>query len=354
MSTLASAADNKQVLIVVGPSNHPPGSHEVAAGGRLMKYCLEHAENVPGIQAEVVDRWPTQAQLDKASTIVFIGDTFPAGRFPNPKQNLEDLSAMMQRGCGIVCVHYATGLLGEDVSKDGDHPLLKWMGGYFANRSCPHHESFAKIFESATITPAAPEHPICRGWKPFTVKDEPYTNNYFGKDGNRAAANVTVLATSMLPPENPKAECVAWCVERSDQGRGFGIVMPHFYKNWRDDDLRRFIMNGIVWTARLDVPNGGVTTAAPDLPSFSPASVEPLPPKPKPKAESKPESKSESKSESNQNQNQKHLPRHLPIYHKYQRNLCCRSGKATSYTERVRCCFKRPKVGRWSVASRFQ
>ena len=29
-----------RMLIVVGPSNHPPGSHEVAAGGRLMKYCL--------------------------------------------------------------------------------------------------------------------------------------------------------------------------------------------------------------------------------------------------------------------------------------------------------------------------
>src|SRR4051812_38578233 len=40
------AAGTKQVLIVVGPSMHPPGTHEVAAGGRLIKYCLEHAENV--------------------------------------------------------------------------------------------------------------------------------------------------------------------------------------------------------------------------------------------------------------------------------------------------------------------
>jgi hypothetical protein len=30
----------------------------------------------------------------------------------------------------------------------------------------------------------------------------------------------------MLPPESPKRETVAWCVERSDSGRGFGIVMP--------------------------------------------------------------------------------------------------------------------------------
>jgi type 1 glutamine amidotransferase len=72
--------------------------------------------------------------------------------------------------------------------------------------------------------------------------------------GNRMAANVTALATSLLPPESPKRETVAWSIERADSGRGFGIVMPHFYKNWRDEDLRRFILNGIAWTAKLEVP----------------------------------------------------------------------------------------------------
>jgi hypothetical protein len=86
----------------------------------------------------------------------------------------------------------------------------------------------------------------------------------------------------MLPPNAPKPETVAWCVERPDSGRGFGIVMPHFYKNWRNDDLRRFIMNGIAWTAKLEVPKEGVQTDAPELASFNPTSIEPLPPKPKP------------------------------------------------------------------------
>jgi len=246
-----------------------------------MKHCIETMANVPGVKADLVYEWPSQALRDAASTVVFIGDTFPANRLPNSKQNLADLDLMMQRGCGIVCVHYATGLLGEDVQPDGDHPLLRWMGGYFANRSCPHHESFAKIFAAATITPAALQHPIARGWKEFTLKDEPYTNNFFGKEGNKPAANVIVLATSLLPPEAPKAETVAWCVERTDGGRGFGIVMPHFYKNWRVEDLRRCIMNGIVWTAKLDVPQEGVTTSLPDLKEFNPVALEYVPPPPK-------------------------------------------------------------------------
>ena len=279
-STTDAHAETR-VLIVVGPTNHPPGSHEVAAGGRLMQHCIEHMENVRGVKAEVVSEWPKeQAVLDAVSTVVFIGDQFPPMRMPDSAAIMTQLGAMMKRGCGIVCVHYATGLRAEDVAADGAHPLLGWLGGYFATK-CAHHQSIAKIYPAATITPAAAGHPMLRGWKEFTLNDEPYINNWFGGEGNALLPGVTVLATSMLPPESPKSERVAWCVERADGGRGFGIVMPHFYRNWKLDDLRRFILNGIVWTAKLDVPAGGVQTALPDLATFAPASVEPLPPKPK-------------------------------------------------------------------------
>ncbi len=279
--SVAAASAETRVLIVIGPTTHPPGSHEVAAGGRLMKHCIESMENLRGVKADVVTEWPKeQAVLDAVSTVVFIGDQFPPMRMPDPAAIMTSLGAMMKRGCGIVCVHYATGLGAEDVAEDGAHPLLGWLGGYFATK-CKHHQSIAKIYAAATITPATPSHPVSRGWKEFTLNDEPYINNWFGGEGNALLPGVTVLATSMLPPEAPKSERVAWCVERADGGRGFGIVMPHFYRNWKNEDLRRFILNGIVWTAKLDVPAGGVQTAAPDLATFAPASVEPLPPKPK-------------------------------------------------------------------------
>lgn len=275
---LAQTATATRVLIVVGPSKHPPGTHEVGAGGRLLKHCLEHMENRPGVRANILYEWPTDKTLrDSAASVVFIGDTFPPNRFPNPQQCLAELDAMMKRGCGIVCIHYATGLRAEDVAEDGDHPLLRWMGGYFATR-CKHHQSIARIFPSATITPAATAHPVSRGWREFTLPEEPYINNYFGKDGNRPGPNVTILATAMLPPEAPKREAVAWCVERTDGGRGFGVVMPHFYKNWANEDLRRFILNGIVWTAKLEVPREGVKTVLPDLKTFSPEAVDYTPP----------------------------------------------------------------------------
>lgn len=271
------AAEPTQVLVVVGPSDHPPGSHEVAAGGRLMGDCLEKSTNAADFKCHVVTAWPSErALLESVKSVVFIGDTFPGERLPNSEVVMRDLDAMMGRGCGIVCVHYATGLRAEDVAADGDHPLLRWMGGYFATR-CQHHQSIARIYPEATIAPADDAHPLRRGWKTFTVHDEPYINNYFGKDGNRLAVNVTPIAVSMLPPENPHREIVAWAVERPDGGRGFGIVMPHFYRNWRQEDLRTLIMNGIVWTSGRDVPEQGVRTPAPDLGHYQPVSIDPKP-----------------------------------------------------------------------------
>lgn len=271
------AGAETRVLIVVGPSSHPPGTHEVAAGGRLMQWAIENMGNVSGVKAEVVSEWPRERSvLDSASTIVFIGDIFPPQRMPDRAAILNHIGELMKRGIGMACIHYATGLRAEDVAPDGAHPLLGWLGGYFATK-CPHHQSVAKVFPSVTISPAAPRHAVSRGWREFTVPEEPYYNNYFGPDGNRPAANVTAFATAMLPPENPRREVIAWGVERADGGRGFGIVMPHFYRNWANEDMRRLVLNGIVWTAKVEVPRGGVRTPAPDLAKFAPESVDPKP-----------------------------------------------------------------------------
>jgi type 1 glutamine amidotransferase len=270
--TIAAEKETKQVLIVVGPSKHPPGTHEVAAGGRVMKYMLEHAEGVPAIAAEVVYKWPDEKNvLDRAATIVLIGDLFPGETLENSAKVKADIARLMGNGCGMVCVHYATGLQAKHVADDGDHPLVGWIGGYFAT-GCKHHRSVARVCP-ATLTPETADHPVLRGWKAFSFTDEPYWNNYFGKDG--PAKNVTPLVSTMLPPESPKKETVVWAVERADGGRGMGIVVPHFFHNWNIDDLRTLVLNGICWSAKLPIPPQGVKSSLPDLATFKPVSVEP-------------------------------------------------------------------------------
>jgi len=274
--TSASVAKDAgpQILVIAGPSTHPPGTHEVAAGARLLKYCLERAEGAGPVRADVFYSWPAdKAILDSAAGVVFIGDIFPPEFMDQPDQVKKELAAMMARGCGLVCIHYATGLREQHVGEDGSHPLLGWLGGYFAT-GCKHHRSVAGVV-TATIEPEREPHPVLRGWQAFTFDDEPYWNNYFGKDG--MAKNVRSLAYAMLPPDAPSKQTVAWCVQRADGGRGVGIVMPHYFRNWKVDPLRTLVLNAICWTAKLEIPAGGVQASLPDLSAFEPGSVEPKP-----------------------------------------------------------------------------
>ena len=238
-----------------------------------MKHCLDQ---VTGLDIALFERWPGKDVVDAAATIVFIGDLFPPETMPEPDKIKAELASAMDRGCGLVCVHYATGLRKQHVLEDGAHPLLRWLGGYFAS-GCPHHQSVARVCP-ATLTPEETDHPVLRGWKEFHFDDEPYWNNYFGKDV--PAKNVTSLVTTMLPPEAPKKETVVWAVEREDGGRGVGLVIPHYYRNWQIDDLRTLVLNSICWTAKVEIPEGGIKTAIPDLSVFEPDSVEA---KPRPK-----------------------------------------------------------------------
>lgn len=277
MAPPISAAAPVQVLLVVGPSTHKPGTHEVEAGSRLLADCLEKATNFDGIQCTVSVGWPEDKKLLKsADTIVFSGDRFPLAEMKNTSQNMQELAEQLDRGCGLLCYHYATGLTKGQMPDDGTHPLLVWMGGYFATR-CVHYQGTARIYDQADIE-INEKHPILNGVKPFSLHDEPYINNYFGPNG--IERNVTPLMTSMLPPESPKPEIVAWAVQRKIIGlnktqRGMAIVMPHFYRNWNNEHLRTAILNGVVWTAHREVPQAGVQSPSPDLEAYGAKAIEP-------------------------------------------------------------------------------
>lgn len=268
VSAVSDARPLGQVLVVVGPSQHPPGTHEVAAGARLIQYCLQNATNLPSVPTTVVDRWPAApGMLDRVGCVVFLGDQFPPHQMPDSETTMAQLQQLMDRGGSIVCIHFATGLREPHIRAGGDHPLLHWMGGYFSSRS-EHHQSVARLFPAAHIQPSGLQHPVNRGWQAFTVHDEPYIENYFGPPGMAQRVGLLEFAVSPLPPEQPKRQVVAWGLQRPDGGRGFGVVMPHFYRNWADDNLRTLILNGIVWSAGREVPAAGVQVDLPPLETF--------------------------------------------------------------------------------------
>lgn len=262
----------RKILFIVGPSGHPPGTHEVAASARLLKYCVEQAGEGAAFQTELYEGWPTDpVTLAQARVVVFSGDQFPPKRFENSTEIFAQLSRMIEQGCSIVCVHYATSVKAPEVSPAMQSSLYRWLGGF--GHFLPDNVqpgSQANIME-ATVTPTKTGHPVTRGVAAFSLRDEPYYTIMF--DPTKSGAPVTPLATAMLPPEAPKEEIVAWGIDRGQGSRGVSVVMPHFFINWENDNLRKLVLNGIFWAAGVEVPAKGIKSTLPSIELFKPKAI---------------------------------------------------------------------------------
>ena len=179
-------------------------------------------------------------------------------------------------------LHYATGIF---KGKQGDY-FLDWTGGLF-ERDWSVNPHFNAEFTSL------PDHPITRGVKPFAIEDEWYYNMRFPKD----MSGVTPILAA-IPPDATrkrpfgrysgnahvrarlgKPEYLAWVRVRPDGGRGFGFTGGHWQANWADDNFRKVVLNGIIWTAKLDIPADGVPSKRPTLAELEANLDEPKPKK---------------------------------------------------------------------------
>jgi type 1 glutamine amidotransferase len=99
------------------------------------------------------------------------------------------------------------------------------------------------------------EHPVSRGVQPFQIVEEYYYDLRFKPQDPRFTS---IIQVPDLEAENPQGKIVAWAIERDDGGRGFGTSLGHFYGNWKNEYYRKLLLNAVVWTAGMEVPEGGV------------------------------------------------------------------------------------------------
>ena len=173
---------------------------------------------------------------------------------------LQVLKKQMDRGCGLVAIHWTV-----FVPKDhGGDEFLEWIGGYFdyESGSAANNPAANKWFSKIQTTKsdcklATPNHPIARGLKPFSLREEYYYNIRFRPNDPR----LKPILTTTIPGESQE-QTVAWAVERSGGGRGFGFTGGHFFENFGVEEFRRMVANAILWTAHVEVPASGVRSAA--------------------------------------------------------------------------------------------
>ena len=256
-SLQAQPDEQCNVLFLAGRPSHGYGAHEHYAGCQLLAKSLDAA--MDNVTTEVIrTKWPSEVELANADVIVMYSDG--GGGHPVNK-HLEQIDRLAKSGVGIVCIHYAVEV---PKGKSGEK-FLDWIGGYFETDWSVNPHWRAEFTE-------LPDHPVTRGVNPFSSQDEWYYHMRF-RDNMQGVTPIL----SAIPPEstlsrpdgphsgNPHVRAkagqpqhVAWATEREDGGRGFGFTGGHFHWNWGDDDFRRLMLNAIVWTAKLEVPENGV------------------------------------------------------------------------------------------------
>lgn len=261
----AAAAESpkavKKIVLIAGQKSHGPGDHEYEKGVKLLKHCLDTSPNVTSVKTEVyLEGWPQDGSvLEDADTILFYCDGSDRDEQAHPLlrgNRLQTIDRLMKRGVGFVAIHYAVFV----PSKKGGEQFLDWLGGYFDyENGTAANKWYSKIVtKDYQVTPVTPEHPIARGLRPFEVREEYYFNMRFRENDRRLTPILSFSAD-----KSDLSSVVGWAVERADGGRGFGYTGGHFHKNWDKDRVRKMMLNALLWTAKVEVPPGGVESKLP-------------------------------------------------------------------------------------------
>ncbi|MDZ4286569.1 MAG: ThuA domain-containing protein [Prosthecobacter sp.] len=245
-----------KVVLIAGSLSNKPGQHEYFAGCALL---MDWLKAIPGVAPVMVaDGWPkNDAVLTDARCVLLFLDGGAKLSFLEPA-GWARMQALADAGTGFVILHQ-----GIDCPPEKAADFKHWFGAAFqGDIGCRGHWDVK--FETI------PDHLVTRGLTPFAlVKDGWLYNLHFADQG------VTPVLTCAMPDSSRKtddakahagrAETVAWTYERPNGGRSFGFTGCDLHANWAEANQRKLVLNGILWSAKLDVPkNGWDSTVTPE------------------------------------------------------------------------------------------
>ncbi|MBM98457.1 MAG: hypothetical protein CMJ77_04975 [Planctomycetaceae bacterium] len=250
LSSQWASAETKKVLFIGKQPDHPFGTHMYLHTCGMLAKCLANH----GVETVISDGWPQDAETlaDIDAMVVY---TTPAAELLLDGPHRDEVVAAMKRGVGIVTIHWASSIFQQNLERLGPN-WIDILGGTWVSNVGLHTGP-------SPLKQLVPDHPVCRGWKDHGIHDEYYLNPMI----KTATPLLQVVAK-----EQPVV--VAWVYERPDGGRAFATTLGHFYRNFQQEPFRRMIVNGILWSAKVDVPSKGANVQLSETELALPAAPE--------------------------------------------------------------------------------
>jgi hypothetical protein len=236
-----------RVVLVAGSNFYKKGEHEYVAGCAVLMDLLRQTSGVAPVLA--VD-WPRKAEtFAGARAVVFFFDGGDKHPLRNPER-LAQVQKLADAGVGLVHLHQTIDYPGELGNRARGWAGAAWEKG-FSQRA--HWVAEFKSF---------PDHPICRGVTPFKIDDGWLYHLRFLPE----MKGVKPLLRTVSPKEKPAGEpgdtdIVSWAYARPAGGRSFTFTGAHLHASFAQEGYRRFLVNGILWAASMEVPAAGAPVA---------------------------------------------------------------------------------------------
>lgn len=235
-----------KIVLIAGSNSFKPGEHEYVAGCAVLRDLLRQTPNVFPVLA--LD-WPQKAEtFAGAKAVVFFldgGDKHAVLK----EDRLAQIQKLADSGVGLVFFHQ-----GVDISKDlGDR--MRGLAGSAWEKGYSQRGHWIEEFKKF------PDHPVTRGVTPFKIDDGWLSRLRFvpGMKG------ITPLLRTASPKskDDPASDVaiVSWAFDRPEKGKSFTFTGCHLHNSLAQEGYRRFLVNGILWSAGLEVPTAGAPVA---------------------------------------------------------------------------------------------
>jgi type 1 glutamine amidotransferase len=234
------AGDQKTKILLIGKDvDHAPKTHTYMNDCELMAKCLRQTD---GVETVVSNGWPKDPEVLKDVKAIVL-ETRMGGTvlFGGPHRSTAE--EMVKKGVGLTAIHWGTG-----AEMPEGPPWLHAMGAWF---NAERGGFSAYLVQTSKVHRVDPNHPVSRGWQDYDLREEYYFKLRFLPDAK------PLMTTVIQGAEYP----IGWAYERPGGGRSFGFVGGHFHDNFGEKAFRQAVINGILWTAHIDIPENGAPIA---------------------------------------------------------------------------------------------